>query len=218
MTCQTYRRWRRTRGLREYFRSQQECLTRSSAAPQTPTGSLNLLTSPQVLRAPCWKMPPTRGSYIPMMFDVQENVEPMWHNRALCVHHVIIVFVQHWWTGCTVCGVKYPQQLRILFCIQLCKWLKWLPHASHANLISTSCSPKRHPHVISLFNHHQYQADVWHSFVRHYWLNQSVIKIVACKFKIKLNTYYATNSFSCDHSDHCFLCRQIISSPHIWQQ
>lgn len=57
--------------------------------------------------------------------------------------------VQHWWTGCTLCTVKYPQQLRILFGIHWCKWLKWLPHASHANLISTSCSPKRHPPVIS---------------------------------------------------------------------
>lgn len=125
------------------------------------------------------------------------------------------VFVMHCATLMNwLCAGKYPQQLWILFCIHWCKWLKLLPHTSRANLSSTSCSPKRHPPVTSLFNHHQYQADVRHSLVRHYWLNQSVIRIVACKFPL---TYNATNSFSCAY-DHCFLCLQIISSPHIWQQ
>lgn len=63
MTCQSCRRWRRTRGLQDCFRLEQECLTRSSAARRAPTGSLSWPTSPPVLRAPCWRAPHIRGLY-----------------------------------------------------------------------------------------------------------------------------------------------------------
>lgn len=63
MTCQCCRRWRRTRGHRGYFRSAQECLTRSTVVPPAPTGSLNWPTLPSVSRALCWRMFHIKGLY-----------------------------------------------------------------------------------------------------------------------------------------------------------
>lgn len=61
MTCQTCRRWRRTRGPQGCTTLVQECPTRSSAAPPAPTGWLNWPTLPLVLKALYWKTSHIRG-------------------------------------------------------------------------------------------------------------------------------------------------------------